>query len=213
MESIKLCKFAVSSSEDCILNYLGLFFICWELRLNLPRHWITQNQTQNQAEWYEMICNKSGAKMLLRQIKSESYGVLRYKLFRPSLSANIKKKRDTQWGSLFCVDAKPSLLLYQHDFFHEWYAIRKLFVTLYTKRSETTIITIWQLYQQEQYDDKDYSRCCPCQCFCHEPCHLRSPLEERHRCWLASAPVVFIDMFPFKSFYSLDVNAWGKVLA
>ena len=34
-----------------------------------------------------MICNKSGAKMLLRQIKSESYGVLRYKPFRPSLSA------------------------------------------------------------------------------------------------------------------------------
>ena len=29
--------------------------------------------------------------MLLRQIKSESYGVLRYKLFRPSLSAKIFK--------------------------------------------------------------------------------------------------------------------------
>jgi hypothetical protein len=28
--------------------------------------------------------------MLLRQIKSESYGVLRYKLFRPSLSAKKK---------------------------------------------------------------------------------------------------------------------------
>ena len=87
MESVKLRKFAASSSEDDILNYLGYFFIYWELRLNLPRHWITQNQTQNQAEWYEMICNKSGAKMLLRQIKSESYGVLRYKPFRPSLSA------------------------------------------------------------------------------------------------------------------------------
>lgn len=30
--------------------------------------------------------------MLLRQIKSESYGVLRYKLFRPSLSAKNNLK-------------------------------------------------------------------------------------------------------------------------
>ena len=36
--------------------------------------------------------------MLLRQIKSESYGVLRYKPFRPSLSAKQKRK---PMGSLF----------------------------------------------------------------------------------------------------------------
>ena len=31
--------------------------------------------------------------MLLRQIKSESYGVLRYKPFRPSLSANFAENQ------------------------------------------------------------------------------------------------------------------------
>ena len=31
--------------------------------------------------------------MLLRQIKSESYGVLRYKPFRPSLSANTTENQ------------------------------------------------------------------------------------------------------------------------
>lgn len=39
--------------------------------------------------------------MLLRQIKSESYGVLRYKPFHPSLSAN--KKRKPIWFPFFCL--------------------------------------------------------------------------------------------------------------
>ena len=35
-----------------------------------------------------MIYNKSRAEMLLKPIKTESYGVLRHKPFHPSLSAN-----------------------------------------------------------------------------------------------------------------------------
>ena len=34
-----------------------------------------------------MICNDNEFKMLLRQIKSESYGMIRYNSLRPSLSA------------------------------------------------------------------------------------------------------------------------------
>ena len=48
-----------------------------------------------------MICNKSRAEMLLKPIKTESYGVLRHKPFHPSLSANIKRGRHQRCQSLF----------------------------------------------------------------------------------------------------------------
>lgn len=48
--------------------------------------------------------------MLLRQIKSESYGVLRYKPFRPSLSAENNLKG-----------------INQVPFFHAWYSTRYLY--------------------------------------------------------------------------------------
>lgn len=48
--------------------------------------------------------------MLLRQIKSESYGVLRYKLFRPSLSAKQKRNRlENKWLRFLYVSLHPDL--------------------------------------------------------------------------------------------------------
>lgn len=53
--------------------------------------------------------------MLLRQIKSESYGVLRYKLFRPSLSA----KRQQLFGCcFFCITSSSCSSVFLWFFFN-----------------------------------------------------------------------------------------------
>ena len=62
---------------------------------------ITQNQTQNQAKRYEMICNDNESEMLLILIKSERYGMIRHKSLRPSLSA--KSSMSNIVGLFFCV--------------------------------------------------------------------------------------------------------------
>ena len=80
----------------CTYILLGYFSVSLEMRISHINTQITQNQTQNQAKRYEMICNDNESEMLLILIKSERYGMIRHKSLRPSLSAKrVQQKLDS----------------------------------------------------------------------------------------------------------------------
>lgn len=73
--------------------------------------------------------------MLLRQIKSESYGVLRYKPFRPSLSAKNMRNLLIFSGFLsFCKNCSPLLLPL---------SLLRLFKCFFRKRLKMPFFTVF----------------------------------------------------------------------